>query len=280
MNFKESILIFLRGLIMGLADIIPGVSGGTMALITGIYERLIKSISNINFLLVKPFFSGKFKLFFKNFKKIDWQLFVPLIIGIVVSFLAFAHLIDYLLLTQTGITYAFFFGLILSSAFFVYKQAGKINWKTILAGIIGLVFAFWFVGLNPLAENHSLIVLFFSGIIGICAMILPGISGSFILLLLGQYEVMINAVKEFKFDKLIVFIVGAFIGLLAFSKLLDFLLKRFKAVTMFFLTGLMLGSLRLPATEVISSNLNWIFAIISALIGFVIVFILERKFSK
>ncbi|MFC2134558.1 DUF368 domain-containing protein [Bacteroidota bacterium] len=264
---------------MGTADIIPGVSGGTIALITGIYERLIRTISSVNTLFVKEIFKGRFKNLFRNIKEFDFQFIVPLLIGIFIAFLSLAHLIDYLLLEQTALTYALFFGLILSSAFFVYKHAGKNHSKNFLYIILGLAFAFWFVGLNALNANHSLPVLFLSGAIAICAMILPGISGSFLLVLLNQYEFMINVIKNLQIDKLFVFSIGALIGLLSFSKLLEYLLRKHKAATMSFLTGLMIGSLRIPYGKVIGSVNSWGLTIIVAIIGFGLVFFLEKKFS-
>ncbi len=276
-TIKEYILIFLRGLLMGIADIIPGVSGGTMALVTGIYQRLVHAISSLTSEFVPQFFKGKFK---KAFKQVDFALFIPLLLGIAIAFLALSHLMGFLLEEYTAYTFAFFFGLILSSAFFVYKHIGKIGWSSIVVGIIGMVFAFWFVGLNPFAANHSIPILFLSAVIAICAMILPGISGSFILLLLGQYEYLLSVLRNLEIGKIFVFIMGASIGLLAFSRLLDWLLKKFKAPTMAFLTGLMVGSLRLPYTKIAGSGGYLWLIILLALIGFGAVFIIEKKFGN
>ncbi len=278
-NLKELFLIFLRGLFMGTADAIPGVSGGTIALITGIYQRLIHAINEVNTLLVKELFNLNFKKFFKNFKKIDFALLIPLLSGIVLALLILSHLIDYLLSAWTAITYAFFLGLILSSAIFVYRQAGRNHNKNFLFFAIGLFFAFWFVGLKTLETNHSLLVLLFSGAIAICAMILPGISGAFILVLLNQYEFLINVIKNLMFDKIAVFVLGALIGILSFSRFLDFLLKKHKPATMSFLTGLMIGSLRLPYKKIVSSYNNLLLVVFIGLIGFFLVFILEKKFN-
>ncbi len=279
-NFKELFLIFLRGLIMGVADIIPGVSGGTMALITGIYERLIKAISNINHLIVKEVFRSHVGTAFKNIKKIDFALLVPLLLGIAIAFISLAHLMDYLLLNWSGITYAFFFGLILASAIFVYKYAGKNFVRNIIFLVIGFVFAFWFIGLDALQTNHSSLVILFAGAIAISAMILPGISGAFILVLLGQYEHIINALKNFDVGKITLFLIGAIVGILVFSKVLDYLLNKHKFATMSFLTGLMLGSLRLPYNEVAASSRGLLWPIVAGIIGFLIVFLLEKKFNK
>lgn len=280
MNFKESILIFLRGLFMGIADIIPGVSGGTIALITGIYERLVHAISEINKLIIKNVFRAKIRNAFVNIKKLDFPLFIPLIIGIALAFITLSHLMSYLLLVWTGLTYAFFFGLILASAIFVYKQASDNHAMNLIPLILGIVFGLFIVSLKALQANHSLLIIFLSGAIGICAMILPGISGAFILLILNQYEYMINVIKNLVLDKLLVFLIGAGVGILSFSKLLDYLLEKHKGATMAFLTGLMLGSLKLPVVRMFSSPEWFGFKVITGLFGFVIVFIIERKFTQ
>jgi len=279
-TFKEYLLVFLRGIFMGVADIIPGVSGGTIALITGIYERLVHAISDINSLLVKEFFSRNFRKAFKNIKKIDFALFIPLILGIMVAFLTLSHLMVYLLVEWTAATYAFFFGLILASAFFVYKHAGKHRKRNLLYMLLGFIFAFWFVGLNALEATHTSLIILVSGAIAICAMILPGISGSFILLLLGQYEFMITAIKNLAFDKIGLFAAGALVGILVFAKFLDYLLRKHKGATMSFLTGLMIGSLRLPIAKVAETLGNVTLPIVAAVVGFAIVFVLESKFKK
>lgn len=276
---KESLLIFLRGLLMGIADIIPGVSGGTIALITGIYERLVKAVNSVNDLFVRELFKLNFKKLFKNFKKFDFALLIPLIIGIALAFLTLAHLMDYLLIEKTALTYAFFFGLILSSAIFLFKQAGKFKVFDSLFLVIGLLFAVWIAGLNSLDANHSLLVLFFSGAIAICAMILPGISGAFILVLLGQYEFMINTIKNLVFSNIAIFGIGAIVGLLSFSRLLTYLLKKHHGKTMLLLTGLMIGSLRVPYEKIVSSSYDLLSVAIIGIIGFAMVFVLEKKFS-
>ncbi len=280
MNLKESLLFFLRGLFMGIADIIPGVSGGTIALITGIYERLIKAINDVNELIIKQVFKKKISKACKNILKLDFGFLIPLALGIAIAMLSLSHLMDYLLHEQTALTYAFFFGLILASAIFVYKHAGKNHWKNLIFGMAGLVLSFWIAGLSTVNASHSVIILFLSGAIAICAMILPGISGAFILVLLGQYEFIIGAIKNLMLDKIVIFGAGAVVGILAFSKLLNYLLKKHKPATMSFLTGLMLGALRKPYLEISASYGSLLQVIIVAVIGFGIVFFLERKFNK
>ena len=280
-DFKEMFLIFLRGIFMGSADIVPGVSGGTIALITGIYERLIQAISSIKFSFVKPLLKGDFAEFrTKLFEEIDFELFIPLILGIGIAFLTLAKVISYLLDTQTAYTFSFFLGLILASAYILYTKLDGINLKLIIITIIGIILSYIFVGLNPIAANHSLIVIFISGLIAICAMILPGISGSFLLLLLGQYQYMLNALNSLNFVEIIVFVSGAAIGILGFSKLLNYLLKNYESATMAFLIGIMIGTLRLPINQ-ITTNLNgsWIICVLLALIAFIIIFVIEKRFK-
>lgn len=276
----ETILIFLRGLFMGTADVIPGVSGGTIALITGIYERLIHAISRIDFRFLLYLVKGKFKEFKENaINEIDFGLFVPLLLGIGLAILTMSKVISYLLTTYPAVTYAFFFGLILASAFFVYKHVGGLNVKNVTFLLVGFVFALIFVGLNPIQANHSLPVIFFSGVVAICAMILPGISGAFILLLLNQYEYMINVLNNMQFTEIIVFVIGALIGILSFSRALDYLLNHHKSVTMSFLVGLMMGTLRLPYERTVASMDSVIPVVVVAIIGFILVIILEKGFE-
>ncbi len=280
-NLKEIFLIFIRGFLMGSADTIPGVSGGTIALITGIYERLIHAISSIKFGFIKPLL----KLDFKGFKnklleEIDFELFIPLILGIGVAILTLSKVITYLLEYHTAYTFSFFLGLILASAYILYTKLDEINIKLIILTIIGIVLSYIFVGLNPIAANHSLIVLFISGLIAICAMILPGISGSFLLLLLGQYEYMLNSLNSLNITEIVVFIAGALIGILGFSKILNYLLENYESATMAFLIGIMVGTLRLPINQV-TSNLtgSWLVCLILAIIGVVLIIVLEKKLS-
>ena len=156
----------------------------------------------------------------------------------------------------------------------------EINIKLIILTIIGIVLSYIFVGLNPIAANHSLIVLFISGLIAICAMILPGISGSFLLLLLGQYEYMLNSLNSLNITEIVVFIAGALIGILGFSKILNYLLENYESATMAFLIGIMVGTLRLPINQV-TSNLtgSWLVCLILAIIGVVLIIVLEKKLS-
>ena len=282
LDLKEMFLIFLRGLFMGSADIVPGVSGGTIALITGIYERLIQAISSIKFGFLKPLIKADFGGFKdKLIEEIDFELFIPLILGIGIAFITLAKVISYLLDTQTAYTFSFFLGLILASAYILYTKLENINIKLILITVIGIILSYIFVGLNPIATNHSLIVIFISGLIAICAMILPGISGSFLLLLLGQYQYMLNALNSRNIIEILVVVIGAVIGIIGFSKLLNYLLEKYESATMAFLIGIMVGTLRLPIMKITSTiQGSWIPCVILALIAFILIIVLEKKFKK
>ncbi|WP_067091365.1 DUF368 domain-containing protein [Methanobrevibacter curvatus] len=269
---------------MGSADIIPGVSGGTIALITGIYERLVHAIGKINFSFVKPLIKGDFSLFKKNFlDEIDFQLFVPLLLGIAIAMLTLSKVIGFLLNEYTAFTFAFFLGLIVASSYVLYTQVVHFSPKIILVSVIGFILAYIFVGLNPVATNHTLPILFFSGMIAICAMILPGISGAFILLLLGQYHYMLNALNSFSWVEIITFCLGALIGILGFSKLLDYLLQHHEEITLALLIGVMIGTLRIPfdqiTTTIGGSPFDIAICIILVIIGFALIVLLEMKFK-
>ncbi|BDZ69299.1 DUF368 domain-containing protein [Methanobacterium ferruginis] len=279
-NYRDTFLIFLRGLLMGTADIVPGVSGGTMALITGIYQRLVHAISQINANFIIAALKGDFAKSKEELLKWDFSLFIPLLCGIGVAVLTVSKIMTVMLSVYTATTYAFFFGLILASAGFVYKHVEELNFKNIVFLLIGFVFAILFVGLNPIQTNHTLPIIFISGMLAVCAMILPGISGAFILLLLNQYEYMLAALNQLKFSDIITFCVGAVIGILSFSRILNYLLEHHKSITMAFLVGLMVGTLRLPYQKIATSMDSIIPIIIAGVIGFALVIILERQFEK
>ena len=283
-NIKEAFLIFIRGILMGSADIVPGVSGGTIALITGIYAHLVEAISNIKFGFVKPLLKADLRGFWTQLlDEIDFKFFIPLILGIGVAFLTLAKVVTYCMDVHTALTYSFFLGLIIASAVILFRKIDKINFKHILCALIGCILTYLFVSMNPIAANHSLLVIFLSGMIAICAMILPGISGSFLLLLLGQYKYMLNALHQLHFSEIIVFVVGAVIGILGFSKILNYLLKNYEELTMAFLIGVMLGSLKVPAVEIVNSvsmNLAGLLpCLIVAIIAFALIIILETRFD-
>ncbi len=260
---------------MGIADIIPGISGGTIALITGIYERLVHAISKIDFKFVTFFLKGDFDEAKKNISEIDFKLFIPLISGIGLAILLMSNMIYFLLQNLTAITYAFFLGLIFASAVLLYKKGEGISVKNILFSFIGFIFAFLFVGSGALQLGHSLPIIFISGTLAICAMILPGISGAFILLFLNQYEYMLFVLKNLRFLEMFTFGFGALIGILCFSRVLDYALKKHENFIISFLIGLMLGASRLPYQNIVNTLDSILPVLISAMLGFSIIFILE-----
>lgn len=248
---------------MGVADIVPGVSGGTIAFITGIYRRLINGIKNLNinflFSYVK-YLTTKKKIYLGNFKKelslIDFALFIPLGIGIAIAFAVGSMIIPPLIDNHPVFIFAFFFGLILGSIKILYDIIERPNIVGIAAGIFGFLISLVITSLETLTSNHSYPVVFFSGFVAISAMLLPGISGSFIMLILGQYRFMLDALRNIEVFIIFTFMVGAVFGLLSFARIMSFLLKRYHKQTILFLIGLMFGALRVPY-DYISSNFSF-----------------------
>ena len=234
---REFILNFIKGLGMGAANVIPGVSGGTIALITGIFERLINSIKSFNLEALKLFFTGKWKAFAQH---VDLGFLVSVFLGIIVAIVTVAKLFKYLFDNYPVFIWAFFFGLIIASIYYVGRTVNKWNLWSIL---------FFFVG-TPAQENHNFFYLILCGVVGTCSMILPGLSGSYVLLLMGNYEyVMIDAVNLLTTSPwegikiMIPVVIGAVVGLLAFAHLLSWIFKRFHDQTVALLSGFILGSL-------------------------------------
>ncbi|RAJ13038.1 DUF368 domain-containing protein [Olleya aquimaris] len=239
-RFKDYLVVSLKGIAMGAADAVPGVSGGTIAFISGIYEELIATISGINLSLLKTLKSKGFLAFWKQ---LNGNFLLALLTGIIVSFVSFMRLAKYLIEEHPVLIWSFFFGLIIASIFFVGKQINKWTISTILALIIGAAAAFYISSLPSLASNTNSYFLLFAGAISICAMILPGISGSFILVILGAYKTLSDAFHDFDFKKIALFASGAIVGLLSFSHLLKWLFKNYHNTTLAILTGFILGSL-------------------------------------
>ena len=281
LNYMEMLKIFLRGLLMGTADIMPGISGGTIALITGIYDKLINSISNIKLLFLKPLIKGNLTEFKKQLlEEVDFEFFIPLGIGIVTAMILMAGIINYLLGNYASYTYSFFAGLILASIYILYKQLDAFNIKAISTTIIFAILAYIFVGLNPMQASHSLPILFISGFIAICAMLLPGISGSSLLLLLGQYEYMINVLHRLSIIEIIIFVIGAGLGFMTMSRVIKYMLENHKQLTVATLIGIMLGSMRVPAQHIVTAPLTTLpICLIIAIIGMAIVLFVETKFN-
>jgi len=238
---RDQLRYLLTGMAMGAADIVPGVSGGTIAFVAGIYEQLIKSVKTLTNDL--PMLVLKFKIV-EAVKKVPWSFLVPLGIGILISLLSLSRIIEYLLHDQPVYTWAFFFGLILASIYSIGRQISVWNGKTMAAVVGGAILTYLIVGLVPVETPDTYLAFFLAGGIAIVAMILPGISGSFLLLIMGKYQQLLAAVNNMQIMKLLTFVVGAFVGLAVFSKLLNWLFEHYHLMTIAVLTGVMIGSLR------------------------------------
>lgn len=251
----DYVIISLKGMAMGAADVVPGVSGGTIAFISGIYEELINSINNINLSLLKTFVKDGF---LAGWKKLNGSFLLSIIIGIAISVLSLVKSIRWLLEHKPVLLWSFFFGLVIASIFFVAKQITKWTLATVLGFITGSLVAYYITILPPLATNSSNWFLFISGALAICAMILPGISGAFILVLLGAYKPVINAIDNKDFKTILILGAGAIVGLLSFSKLLKWLFKNYHNLTLAILTGFIFGSLNKiwPWKKVLTWRLN------------------------
>ncbi len=259
---KDLIVNFVKGLAIGTANVIPGVSGGTIALITGIFERLINCIKSFDLVALKLFFTGKFKAFAEH---TDFRFFISLAIGIVLAILSIAKLFKFLFENYPIFIWAFFFGLVLASIYYVGVTIKKWNIWTILFFLLGTAIALIIAFGTPAAENHNFFYLILCGIVGTCSMILPGLSGSYVLLLMGNYElVMIDAVNMLTtqplegLKTLLPVVIGAVVGLLAFAHLLSWIFGKFKDQTLSLLTGFILGSVPIiwPWKEQIMTRLS------------------------
>jgi len=240
-KLRDYFVIGLKGMAMGAADVVPGVSGGTIAFISGIYEELLIAISNVNLSLLKTLKTSGVKA---AWKQLNGSFLAALFLGIFVSIVSLAKVIKHLLESQPILLWSFFFGLVLASIIYIAKQITDWNFKAFLVLIIGAVIAYFITTLNPLISgNSSSLFVFIAGAIAICAMILPGISGSFILVLLGAYKSVLEAVNDRDFKTILVFMAGAVVGLLTFSKVLKWLFKNHKNLTLAVLTGFIIGSL-------------------------------------
>lgn len=311
-SFPQYLLIFFKGLAMGAADVVPGVSGGTIAFIAGIYEELISTIDKLDLGFFKIWKKEGFKAAFKTY---NLAFLIALFGGIGVSILSFAKLISFFLDEYPLLLWAFFFGLIVASILYIGRQIDRWGVGVIIAGIVGIVVSYYITIAEPVHTPNSYIFIFISGFIAIIAMILPGISGSFILLLLGSYAVILGTVKNFvdgliTMDwaliktsalKLALFLMGCIVGLKVFSKALTYLFKNYQNLTLSLLTGFMIGALNKvwPWKEVLSYTENshgkmvplleksilpnnfdgdpqilWV--IVIAIVGFLTIFLLER----
>lgn len=300
-KLKDYIIITLKGIAMGAADVVPGVSGGTIAFISGIYEELITSINNINLSLITTFRKKGIKAFWLQ---LNGNFLLALFAGIFISLFSLATLVSWLLENQPILLWSFFFGLVGASIFFVGKEISKWKMTTLIFFVMGAAIAFFITQLPPNENAESLPYLFLSGALAVCAMILPGISGAFILVLLGSYKTILDAVHERNVTTIIVVALGAIFGLLSFARLLKWMFKNYRNSTLAILTGFILGSLpkiwpwkKVLKTKVFDEKIiaikqqnvspfafegdnQLLLAIILAIIGFSLIFILERMASK
>ena len=239
-SFKDYFLLFLKGIGMGSADVVPGVSGGTIAFITGIYEELLSSINSFDAKAFRLLFSFKIKEFWI---RVNGSFLLPLVAGILLSAMTLAKIITFLLDKHPIQIWSFFFGLIIISSISVAKEINKWNFYTIVSGLCGIAIAYVITTVTPSTTPNGLWFVFISGAVAICAMILPGISGSFILLILGKYAYIMSALKNLDTTIIAVFASGCVIGLFTFSRLISWFLQKFHNYAIALLAGFMIGSL-------------------------------------
>lgn len=301
-RLSDYVVISLKGIAMGAADAVPGVSGGTIALIAGIYEELISTISNIDLGVFQTLRKEGFKPFWKA---INGDFLVALFTGILISFVSFMRLAKYLIEHEPILIWSFFFGLVIASIYFVGKQIERWNIGVVIAMILGAVVAFYITTLPGLSESNSAWFLLFAGALAICAMILPGISGAFILVIIGAYKALSDALHDFDLKRILIFGIGAIVGLLSFSRVLKWLFKHYPNLTLATLTGFIIGSLNKiwPWKEVLTwrtdadgaeipvleksilptsydGDSKMLLAIILMLVGFFTIIILEKVGAK
>ncbi|WP_299050817.1 DUF368 domain-containing protein [uncultured Polaribacter sp.] len=311
-NLKDYIVIGLKGMGMGAADVVPGVSGGTIAFISGIYQELIETIDNLGIGILKTWKQEGFK---KMFEVYNLGFLISLFLGIFTSVISLAKVISFLLENHPILVWSFFFGLVLASILYVGKQIKKWNISIILFMLIATALAYYVTIATPSIAPDELYYYLISGGIAIIAMILPGISGSFILVLLGSYGIVLSALTNFieallsgewqqvktNFIKVITFIIGCLVGLKLFSKVLKWMFTHKKDLTLAVLTGFMIGSLNKiwPWKKVISTRIDrhgekvplleksiaplsfegdaqLMFAILLATLGFGLILLMER----
>lgn len=232
--------LFLKGLAMGAANVIPGVSGGTIALITGIYEKLIDSIKAFDLQALKLLFQFKFT---ELMERVNLPFLASVFAGVGISIFTLAKLLEFLLDQYEAWTMAFFFGLILISVYSVGRTVIQWNIGSIIALVIGTIVAVGIALLAPATENTAFYYVVICGIVAICSMILPGLSGSFVLIIMGNYALVLGAVGNFNTAILVPLGIGCVIGLVGFSQLLSWVFKRYRDPTISLMTGFILGSL-------------------------------------
>lgn len=239
-SISKKLLLALRGMGMGAADVVPGVSGGTIAFITGIYEELVYSLKSINLMALSLFFTGRWRSFWKQ---INGNFLLAVFAGVFISVLSLAKVLEYLLEHQPTLIWSFFFGLILASSYVVSRKIDKWEYPKIVALVGGIGVAFYITSVTPTTTTDAFWFIILAGALASCAMILPGISGSFILLLLGKYSFALHAVNERIVVDLLLLGSGAVVGIVLFANLLSWLLKKHHDITIAVLVGFMIGSL-------------------------------------
>jgi len=237
---RSRLRLYLKGLAMGLGDSVPGVSGGTIAVITGIYDRLIFSIRAVDLAACKLLITGRFIDFWRH---INGNFLLILGLGIFSGLLLSANTVLFLLENYFEPLMAFFIGLVLASVWLLQDNFEFRKWQNLVALVAGMLAAIWVGTIDPVNATLSYVYVFVSGAVAICAMILPGLSGAFVLLLLGVYEFILNALVDFNIPYILVFVAGCVIGLLAFSRVLAWLLGNYHQLSYGFITGMLLGSL-------------------------------------
>lgn len=282
---KDKLILLLKGLLMGICDLIPGISGGTIAFITGIYERLIKAVKsfspqlaiNIIKLCVKKD-KKTINDVKKGIKDLDLLFLIVLFAGIMTSIFLGSRIIKFLLEDYFVFTISFFTGLILASSKVIYDKIEEHKFNNLLFGLFGLVVGVLLAVLIPVEITPNYLYVFVSGFLAISAMFLPGISGAFILLILGAYEFMLDVLHNLveKIWYFIVFSLGAVLGALAISRVVAFLFKKDRSKTLYFLLGLVIGALSIPVKRVIASDFSWslgnsVIAILLLILGILVV---------
>lgn len=254
-KLKDYVAITLKGCAMGAADVVPGVSGGTIAFISGIYEELIGSIKSIDLEAIKLLLSLRFREFWS---RVNGNFLLAVVCGVAISIVSLAKLMTYLLTNHPIMIWSFFFGLIIASSILVFKEVKQFNALSLISIVAGIAFAYTITTMSPAQTPDDWWFIMLCGAVAICAMILPGVSGSFILLLMGKYLYILGALSSFEMTTIALFGGGALIGIVSFSHLLSWLLKSFHTATISLLAGFMIGSLNKvwPWKEVVTTTLN------------------------
>ena len=294
---KDFFLLILKGVAMGAANVIPGVSGGTVAFITGIYERLIGEIKAFDLSALSLLLKGKWRLFFDI---IDIKFLSALSLGIVFSVFTLAKVIQWLFGLYKLETFGFFFGLIVASVIVVAKQIQKTNFAVVFTFVLGVSIAVSMAFISPATPNPNILFLFFCGVIAACSMILPGLSGSYVLLLLGNYFLILEAISSLNFFILLPLGLGVVVGLIGFSKFLAHLFAHWKNLTIASLSGFVTGSLLViwpwkkeriqyfnEKEKVVgyfwdlpNIDKHFFMVLLFMMVGFFVVYLIEKKYSS